>query len=88
MTQGLRIGRSGSTEGHVHRVPAGEIKAFALTVAPLGWHFTDGAALSRSQYPELFAFCGTRFNTGGEGETEFRIPLVADHGLLKFAIKL
>lgn len=44
---------------------------------PPGYKVCDGTTLSRTTYSSLFAAVGTRFNTGGEAGTDFRLPLFA-----------
>lgn len=38
------------------------------------WLVADGRILESSAYPELSALIGTKFNTGGEGSGQFRLP--------------
>ena len=42
--------------------------------APNGWFYCNGAVKNRTDYPELFAAIGTRWNTTGESGTQFRLP--------------
>lgn len=51
--------------------PVGQVSYFAAFAAPTGWIVADGRALSRTQYPRLFALLGTFF---GGGATTFNIP--------------
>lgn len=39
-----------------------------------GWFLLNGAVISQTTYPVLFARFGTSFNTGGEGTGNFRLP--------------
>lgn len=39
-----------------------------------GWFLMNGAVISQTTYPVLFARFGTSFNTGGEGTGNFRLP--------------
>lgn len=39
-----------------------------------GWFLLNGAVISQTTYPILFARYGTTFNTGGEGTGNFRLP--------------
>ena len=55
-------------------VPPGTVAAFAGTNPPPGWLPTDGSAVSRTQYPGLFAAIGTRYGGGGVGSTTFNLP--------------
>jgi len=54
-------------------VPAGAVMPFAMSTAPVGWFFCDGALLSRTTYALLFAAIGTTFGVG-DGTTTFAIP--------------
>ncbi|MCW5666464.1 MAG: tail fiber protein [Piscinibacter sp.] len=55
-------------------IPAGSINYFAMDVPPAGWLEARGQVISRTTYARLFAAIGTRFNSGGEGSTNFRLP--------------
>ena len=50
----------------------GEIRMFAGSFAPSGWHFCDGSVLPISGYEPLFVLLGTTY--GGDGETSFALP--------------
>lgn len=50
----------------------GEIRMFAGTFAPAGWHFCDGSLLSISSYSALFNLMGTTY--GGDGVNTFALP--------------
>jgi len=50
----------------------GEIRIFAGTYAPDGWHFCDGSYLQISEYNALFSLLGTTF--GGNGVNNFQLP--------------
>ena len=54
--------------------PVGTINYFASPVAPSGYLNCDGTLILRSSYPDLFTAIGTRYNTGGEPSTMFRLP--------------
>lgn len=58
-------------------VPIGTIVPYAgskLTgYAGGGWYFCDGSALSRTEYPELYAAIGTMWGVG-DGSTTFNVP--------------
>lgn len=43
-----------------------------------GWFLLNGAVVSQTTYPVLFARFGTTFNTGGEGVGNFRLPDYTD----------
>lgn len=45
-------------------VPSGAVMHFAMQSAPTGWLKADGSAVSRTQYPALFAAIGTTFGVG------------------------
>jgi microcystin-dependent protein len=51
----------------------GMVVAFAGTVAPAGWLFCDGAAVSRTGYATLFAAIGVAHGSG-DGATTFNLP--------------
>ena len=51
----------------------GIIFAYTGTVAPIDYLLCDGAAVSRSTYPALYAVCGSTFG-GGDGVTTFNVP--------------
>lgn len=44
------------------------------TAAPNLWLLEDGSVVAQTSYPELYAVLGTRYNTGGEGAGNFRLP--------------
>lgn len=54
-------------------VEVGTIVAYGGTTAPDGWLLCDGSAVSRSEYPQLFAVIGTAFGAG-DGSTTFNVP--------------
>ena len=54
-------------------VEVGTIVAYGGTTAPDGWLLCDGSAVSRSEYPRLFAVIGTAFGDG-DGSTTFNLP--------------
>lgn len=49
-----------------------EIRPFAGSQAPKGWHFCDGTLLPISANQALFSLIGTNF--GGNGTTNFALP--------------
>lgn len=65
---------AGSTSAVSSNVPAGSMVLWGGIDAPEGWIEATGQLLARSDFPSLFAAIGTRFNTGGEDETLFRLP--------------
>ncbi len=50
----------------------GEIRLFAGTYAPVGWHFCDGALVNVNDNQILFSLIGATF--GGDGRTTFGLP--------------
>jgi hypothetical protein len=54
-------------------VPPGAVLPFAMNVVPSGWLAANGAAVSRTLYPALFAAIGTLFGAG-DGSTTFNLP--------------
>lgn len=56
----------------VQSIP-GLIEPFAGTVAPTGYLFCDGSAVSRDTYAALFAVIGTTYGAG-DGSTTFNLP--------------
>ena len=54
-------------------MPSGAVMYFAMQAAPTGWLKADGSAVSRTQYPALFAAIGTTFGVG-DGRTTFNLP--------------
>lgn len=55
-------------------LPVGAVVAFPKTAVPPGFLEIDGSVKSIATYPDLFAYLGTAFNTGGEGAGNFRLP--------------
>lgn len=51
----------------------GDIKAVAANTPPTGWLKCNGAAISRTAYPALFARIGTVWGAGN-GSTTFNVP--------------
>lgn len=57
-----------------HWFPVGAISGFAGNYVPGGgWLHCNGQAVSRYDYPELWAVCQTKFG-GGDGSTTFNVP--------------
>jgi len=54
-------------------VPPGAVLPFAMAVTPSGWLAANGAAVSRTTYPALFAAIGTLYGVG-DGSTTFALP--------------
>lgn len=55
-------------------MPVGAVVAFPKTAVPPGFLEINGSVQSIATYPDLFAYLGTTFNTGGEGAGNFRLP--------------
>ncbi|WP_226298982.1 phage tail protein [Pseudomonas sp. MM213] len=55
-------------------LPVGTVVAFPKATVPPGFLELDGSVQSIATYPDLFAYLGTAFNTGGEGAGNFRLP--------------
>jgi microcystin-dependent protein len=53
--------------------PPGMVAAFAMATPPAGWLKCNGAAVSRTAYPDLFAAVSTVYGTG-DGSTTFNLP--------------
>jgi hypothetical protein len=58
------------------KIPEGVQLTYAGTVAPDGWHLSDGAYLLRNRYPALFKAIGVTYGAG-DGSTTFKLPTVA-----------
>ena len=58
---------------------AGIIQMFAGSTAPTGWLECDGSAVSREDYPTLFAAIGTTWGAG-DGSTTFNLPDLRGRG--------
>ena len=54
-------------------VPPGAVLPFAMNAVPPGWLAANGAAVSRTLYPALFASIGTLYGAG-DGSTTFALP--------------
>lgn len=50
----------------------GEIRLFAGTFAPAGWHLCDGTTLNIADFDALYTLLGTTY--GGDGQTTFMLP--------------
>ena len=53
--------------------PVGEIISSAATIVPSGFLLCDGAAISRTQYSDLFLVIGTTYGVG-DSSTTFNVP--------------
>jgi len=54
-------------------IPSGAVQTFAMNAAPTGWLKSDGSAVSRTTYADLFTAIGTTFGSG-DGSTTFNLP--------------
>jgi phage-related tail fiber protein len=54
--------------------PVGAIIPFPMGAVPAGYLELDGQVLSIAAYPDLASYLGSTFNTGSEGEGNFRLP--------------
>lgn len=61
-----------SPGNHNHNL-VGAMTLFAGSAAPTGWLLCDGSAVSRANYPALFAIIGTNYGVG-DGSTTFNLP--------------
>ncbi|WP_260620638.1 phage tail protein [Pseudomonas protegens] len=55
-------------------LPVGAMVPFPKGTVPTGFLEVDGSVQSAATYPDLAAYLGTTFNTGGEGAGNFRLP--------------
>ncbi|MEN8320234.1 phage tail protein [Acinetobacter junii] len=60
-------------ESRANGLPPGAIVYFAMNKAPTGFFKANGAAISRTAYPELFAEIGTMYGAG-DGVLTFNLP--------------
>ena len=56
-----------------NRSEVGKIQPWGKATAPAGYVLCDGAAISRTDYADLFAVVGTTYGTGN-GSTTFNVP--------------
>jgi microcystin-dependent protein len=54
-------------------LPSGMISPFAGSTAPTGWLLSDGSAVSRTTYADLFTAIGTTYGVG-DNSTTFNLP--------------
>jgi microcystin-dependent protein len=57
-------------------IPTGAIWMFGTGNEPAGWLLCDGRTVSIATYPNLFAAIGINF--GGDGTSNFKLPLLVD----------
>ncbi|MEK2608496.1 phage tail protein [Pseudomonas shirazensis] len=55
-------------------LPVGTMVAFPAATVPPGFLEADGSLQSATAYPDLAAYLGTKYNTGGEPAGYFRLP--------------
>lgn len=55
-------------------IPVGSVQMYIASAAPDGWLVCSGQVVSQSTFTDLFALVGTKYDTGGEGGGNFRIP--------------
>jgi microcystin-dependent protein len=60
----------------------GEVRTFALTVAPAKWVQADGRLLVKADYPALYAAIGDVWAIGGEPADQFRVPPIAGRAVV------
>lgn len=75
------IERRGGNSGRF--CPTGMLSPFAGITAPYGWLVCDGSAVSRTDYPELFAVIGTLYGPGN-GSTTFNLPNTNGRGIMGY----
>lgn len=78
-TQADQGSRLGALEAQVSTLTAGStnlpgmLQMTATPAAPAGWLLCQGQAISRTNYPRLFAAIGTAYGAG-DGSTTFNVP--------------
>lgn len=60
-------------QGIVPETPVGTVSMWVTSTPPDRWRVCDGAAVSRTDFAELFAVLGT-FHGAGNGTTTFNLP--------------
>lgn len=60
------------------------VKSYFGQTVPDGWQWTQGQALSRELYADLFAVIGTTYGNG-DGSTTFNIPSIGTNYIIKVA---
>lgn len=61
----------------IDRAPIGSALMWFTGVAPTGYLFCEGQAVSRATYADLFALIGTTYGAG-DGSTTFNLPDLRD----------
>lgn len=69
----LQDQNNSSSEGSGSGTPVGSGMDYFGTTAPENYMFANGAAISRTEYAELFAVIGTTYGAG-DGSTTFNLP--------------
>jgi microcystin-dependent protein len=59
--------------------PIGTLLLYADSTYPTGWLRSDGTAISRTTYADLFAIIGTTYGAG-DGSTTFNLPNLSSSG--------
>jgi microcystin-dependent protein len=59
--------------------PIGTLLLYASATYPTGWLRSDGSAISRTTYADLFAIIGTTYGVG-DGSTTFNLPNLSSSG--------
>ena len=73
-TSGLYVAAGAGTTNVFDTIPLGTINWYAVSAAPVGYLECNGDVVQQTVYPDLYAIIGTRYNTGGEATTNFRLP--------------
>ena len=60
----------------LHRNEVGQIKPWGKSTAPTGYVLCNGAAISRTDYADLYGVIGTTYGTG-DGSSTFNVPNLA-----------
>lgn len=81
---GLLAAMASKLEARSRYVP-GQIVISAALSAPAGTLMCNGAAISRSDYADLFAAIGTRFGAG-DGNTTFNVPSFGEGSVVKATV--
>jgi len=72
-TQGNVLTSTGGTWISAPNGTTGQVAYFAMAVPPTGWLICDGTAVSRTDYPNLFAAISTIWGSG-DGVNTFNLP--------------
>jgi hypothetical protein len=78
----------GSLQGQIDLINhPGMLQMYAGSTAPNGWLLCDGRAVSRTEFPQLFALIGISYGAG-DGSTTFNLPNPDGNVNIKFIIKV